>query len=271
MFKYKELSVDDSLKFSVNKLWIFETSDNKAIEETKTIVPNGCFNIGFVTGRGAVVGTSREVVELTQGIFFCGQATQSVTVDLMPETKVIMVQLFAWAASMFTDFEMVQCRNKIIPISFINKDFEREAGDIDRSDENIILKFLHERFNSFLHQNEHTLLVHQCCINIMRNNGRGSIRDLSLELACSSRHMQILFLRYIGLSPKEFSIIIKMRNTIDGIAYPSSTINGSLTSIALDNDFYDQAHFINAFKSIVNTPPKKFIPSRYILAFKNKN
>ncbi|HUW93716.1 MAG TPA: DUF6597 domain-containing transcriptional factor [Bacteroidales bacterium] len=271
MFEYKELSVNASLKFSINKLWIFENSDNKAIEANKTIVPNGCFNIAFITGRGAVVAFNKEVVELKQGIYFCGQATQSVTVDLLPETKVIMVQLFPWSASMFTDFDMVECRNKIIPINYINKDFEREAGDINQGDENIILKFLDDRFNRYLYKNDHTLLVHQSCAIIMKNNGRGTIKDLSKQLKCSSRHLQILFLRYVGLSPKEFSIIIKMRNTIDGIAYPSSTINSSMTSLALDNDFYDQAHFNNAFKAIVNTPPKKFIPSRYILAFKNKN
>lgn len=271
MFEYKELSVNDSLNFSINKLWIFENHDTNAIEANKTIVPNGCFNIAFITGSGAVVTFKKEVIKLKQGLYFCGQATQSVPVDILPETKVIMVQLFPWSLSMFTNYDMVQCRNKIIPISYINKDFEHEAGAIDQGDENIILKFLDDRYNSHLHKNEHTLLVHQSCAIIMKNNGRGTIKDLSRQLNCSSRYLQILFLRYIGLSPKEFSIIIKMRNTVDGIAYPSSAINSSLTSLALDNDFYDQAHFNNAFKAIVNTPPKKFIPSRYLLAYKKKN
>jgi len=270
MFEYNELSVNDSLKFSINKLWVFENRDNNAIEANKAIVPNGCFNIAFITGRGAEIAFNKEVEELKQGIYFCGQATHSVAVDLLPQTKVIMVQLFPWTLSMFTDYDMVQCRNKVLPINYINKDFESEAVAIDQGDENIILKFLQDRFNNFLHKNEHTYLVHQSCVVIMKNNGRGSIRDLSTQLGCSTRHLQILFLRYIGLSPKEFSIIIKMRNTIDRIAFPSTAINSSLTSLALDNDFYDQSHFNNAFKAIVNTPPKKFIPSRYILAFKNK-
>jgi len=62
-----------------------------------------------------------------------------------------------------------------------------------------------------------------------------------------------------------------MRNTIDSIAYPSSAFSSSLTSLALDNDFYDKSHFNNAFKAIINTAQKKFIPSSYILAFKNRN
>ncbi len=56
----------------------------------------------------------------------------------------------------------------------------------------------------------------------MKNNGIDSIKDLCVQLNCSSRHLQKIFLKYIGLSPKEFSIIIKLRNAIDEIAYPSS-------------------------------------------------
>lgn len=271
MFEYKELSVNDSLKFSINKLWIFINHDTQAIEANKTIVPNGFFNIAFITGKGALVTFNKEVVELKQGIYFCGQATQSVGVDILPETKVIMVQLFPWSASMFTDFDMKECRNKIIPINRINKDFESGAITVSQGEENEVLDFLNGRFNDFLAKNEHTALVHESCVLIMKNGGQGSITDLSRQLNCSSRHLQILFLKHLGLSPKEFSIIIKMRNAIDGIAYPPASIDRSLTSLALDNDFYDQAHFNNSFKNIIKTQPRKFIPSRYILAFKKKD
>lgn len=271
MFEYKELGVNDSLKFSINKLWIFINHDTQAIEANKTIVPNGFFNIAFITGKGALVTFDKEVVELKQGIYFCGQATQSVRVDIFPSTKVIMVQLFPWTASMFSDFNMKECRNKIVPINRINKDFEREACTISRDNEENIKDFLHVWFNDFLAKNEHSALVYESCVLIMKNGGQGSINDLSHQLNCSSRHLQILFLRYIGLSPKEFSIIIKMRNAIEGIAYPSAAAENSLTSLALDNDFYDQAHFNNSFKNIIKTQPGKFNPSRYILAFKKKN
>ena len=165
MFEYKELSVTDSLKFSINKLWIFINHDTKAIEANKTIVPNGFFNIAFITGKGALVAFNKEVLELKQGIYFCGQATQSVSVDILPATKVIMVQIFPWSASMFTDFDMKECRNKIVPIHSINKDFECEANDIDHTDEQTILHFLHERFKSFLAKRTHCFSPRKLLIN----------------------------------------------------------------------------------------------------------
>ena len=221
-------------------------------------------------GREFLPDLASRVIELKEGIYFCGQATQSVTIEILPDTKLNMVQIFPWTASMFGNYDMNLCTNNVIPFRNINQDFEYEAGKIDKNDEYRISSFLHDQFNNFIIKNEHTLLLHNSCSIIMKNNGVGSIKDLCIQLNCSSRHLQKLFLKYIGLSPKEFSIIIKLRNAIDGIAYPSSSINNSLTSLALDNDFYDQSHFNNIFKTIVKTPPKKFIPSRFILAFKKK-
>jgi AraC-like DNA-binding protein len=271
MFTYKELYVSESLSFFINKIWVLETSGTKDLDGNKTLVPNGCFNIAFITGQGVTAKWGKDVIDLNKGIYFCGQATQSVDIEILPGTKVNMVQIFPWTVSMFTDFNMKLCRNKIIPINYINKDFEREAKEINHSDENHIMDFLDNRLKSFLIKKEHSLLVHKSCVIIMKTMGQCSIKDLSSQLGCSSRHLQILFLKYIGLSPKEFSIIIKLRNAIDGIAFPSASKCRSMTCLALDNDFYDQAHFNNTFKTIVKTLPGKFTPSGFILAFKKKN
>lgn len=268
MFTYKEVYVRESLAFFINKIWVLETNATKDLDGNKTLVPNGCFNIAFITGQGVTAKFGKDVIDLKKGIYFCGQATHSVDIVILPGTKVNMVQVFPWTISMFTEFNMKLCRNKIIPINYINKDFEREANEINHGDENLIMDFLDNRFNCFLIKNEHSLLVHQSCLIIMKTMGQCSIRDLSRQLSCSSRHLQILFLKYIGLSPKELSIIIKLRNAIDGIAFPSSSENKSMTTLALDNDFYDQSHFNNTFKTIVKTLPGKFTPSGFILAIK---
>jgi len=270
MFTYKEVYVRESLSFLINKIWVLETNGAKDPDGNKTLVPNGCFNIAFITGQGVTAKWGKDVIDLKKGIYFCGQATQSVDIVILPGTKVNMVQIFPWTISMFTDFNMKLCRNKIIPINYINKDFECEANEINHGDENQIMDFLDNRFKCFLIKNEHSLLVHQSCVIIMKTRGQCSIEDLSRQLGCSSRHLQILFLRYIGLSPKEFSIIIKLRNAIDGIAFPSPSETRSMTSLALDNDFYDQSHFNNTFKTIVKTLPGKFTSSGFILAFKKK-
>ena len=270
MLTYKELYVEGYLSFCISKLWILENTNDEGVCANKTLVPNGCFNIAFINGQGVLATFGDRVIELKEGIYFCGQATHSVAIEIMPGTKLNMIQVFPWTASMFIDCEMNLCTNNVIPFKEINSDFEYAAGKINKHNEYEVLSFLQDQFKSFIFKNGHTLLLHESCSIIMKNNGIDSIKDLSIQLNCSSRHLEKIFLKYIGLSPKEFSIIIKLRKAIDEIAYPPSSINNSLTSLALDNDFYDQSHFNNIFKTIVKTPPGKFIPSSFVLAFKKK-
>jgi len=270
MLTYKELYVEGVLSFCISKLWVLENPDTDGACENKTLVPNGCFNIAFINGKGVLATFGDRVIVLNKGIYFCGQATYSVPIEIIPGTKLNMIQVFPWTASMFIDCEMSLCTNNVIPFKEINSGFEYEAGKINRNDEYEVLSFLQDQFSNFIFKNRHTLLLHDSCSIIMKNNGIDSIKDLCLRLSCSSRHLEKIFMKYIGLSPKEFSIIIKLRKAIDEIAYPPSSINNSLTSLALDNNFYDQSHFNNIFKTIVKTPPGKFKPSKFILAFKKK-
>ena len=271
MFKYKEFIINESLAYYIKKIWILDNLSNPLPENNRTIVPNGCFNIAFIAGQGAIVYIDQKPLRLNQGIYFCGQATQSVIVDILPATKVNMVQLFPWAISMFTNYDMRLCKRKIIPLKNINEEFENGASLLNTFDENQILAYLHNQFTDFLFKNEHTLLLYKACISIINSHGGVSIKKLSEQLGCSTRYLQKLFLQYVGLTPKEFSIIIKLRNAIDLLAYPSSKANSSLTQLAMDSNFYDQAHFINTFKTIVRTLPGKFIPSEFLLANKKKN
>ncbi len=267
MYIYNELSVNDSLVYYIKRIWIFDNHTISLSVTKKTIVPNGCFNIAFITGQGSVVYIDKKPLRLNAGYYFCGQATKSVIVDILPATKINTVQLFPWVMSMLTDSDMKLCRDRIIPLKTINKAFENEASGLNLFDENQLLDFL-DHFTDFLFKNEHTLVIYNACIGIINSNGSVSIKNLSEQLGCSPRYLQKLFLQYIGLRPKEFSIIIKLRNAIELMAYPSPAANPSLTQLAMDSNFYDQAHFINTFKNIVRTLPGKFIPSGFILANK---
>ena len=62
-------------------------------------------------------------------------------------------------------------------------------------------------------------------------------------------------------------MILKLRYAVDDLAYPADDAI-HLTRLALVHGFYDQAHFIHSFRTIVNTSPGKFHPPDYVLAFK---
>jgi hypothetical protein len=72
----------------------------------------------------------------------------------------------------------------------------------------------------------------------------------------SDRHIRRLFENYIGIPPKLFNSIIRHQMTLKLL-----NINpfGDLTSIALEQRYYDQSHFIKEFKRFQACTPSSFL------------
>ena len=90
---------------------------------------------------------------------------------------------------------------------------------------------------------------------ILQSQGQMSIAKVSEALGVSRQRLHKVFKESVGLSPKEFARVTRLRQTIDSF-YQSS--NTSLTQLALEANYFDQAHFIHDFKSILNMTPKAF-------------
>lgn len=78
-----------------------------------------------------------------------------------------------------------------------------------------------------------------------------------LAQACgiSERELQRRFKQYVGISPRVYQRIMKL-NKIKTTLSDGEFDN--LTQIALDNGYYDQAHFIRDFKSFMQRTPKQY-------------
>jgi AraC-like DNA-binding protein len=81
--------------------------------------------------------------------------------------------------------------------------------------------------------------------------------DAVASVACmSGRQLDRLFVKRIGISPKQFMRVRKMNFAIS-LMKAKKKIN--LTELALEAGYYDQSHFTNDFKEITGLLPKQFI------------
>lgn len=98
------------------------------------------------------------------------------------------------------------------------------------------------------------------------NSGHLEITELSKRLGVSDRTIRNHFYNCIGCSPKEYFRIVKLKQ----IAYQLKHSESSLTDIAYDNNYFDQAHFIREVKGITGQSPnqlRKEIPNFRFLQF----
>lgn len=86
-----------------------------------------------------------------------------------------------------------------------------------------------------------------------------NVNEVANEINVSSVTLRNLFRHKIGLSPKEFIRLNRIRKALT----PINTKN--LTSLALDLGYFDQSHFIHEFKSCFGLTPKQYYNNKTLV------
>ena len=92
--------------------------------------------------------------------------------------------------------------------------------------------------------------------------GQLTVEDLSRKVNISQRQLGRRFNQTVGLSPKEFSRVTRFIHSLTHLKkYPLL----SLTEIAYESGYYDQAHFIHDYKSYSGLTPGELVANTSIL------
>ncbi|TGK40349.1 helix-turn-helix domain-containing protein [Leptospira andrefontaineae] len=111
-----------------------------------------------------------------------------------------------------------------------------------------------EKFrNLFTLKEEKEKFLPEAVLKIKSSFGEIGIKGLAEDLGVSQSSLERGFKSRIGLSPKEYAGLIRFRNIFR--FYNSSS---SLTELALEAGYYDQAHFIREFKKKTGVSPKQW-------------
>jgi len=80
-----------------------------------------------------------------------------------------------------------------------------------------------------------------------------NVNNISKKNKISRQYVNKLFLKHVGKTPSEFYKIHRFRKVVE--EYRDTQ---SLTDLAYQKLFYDQSHFIRAFKTVTNNKPSSF-------------
>jgi AraC-like DNA-binding protein len=90
---------------------------------------------------------------------------------------------------------------------------------------------------------------------VMRNRSIVRVEQLCEETGLSIRQLQRLFQRYVGVTPKWVIRRFRLQEAAERIERDGAT---SLTDLALQLGYFDQAHFIKDFKAVLGQPPAAY-------------
>ena len=119
------------------------------------------------------------------------------------------------------------------------------------------IKFVEKLLRSRLVHGVNDELVTTAVELIKEHSGNIKITRLAQKLNISQSQLEKRFRRIVGASPKKFASIVRIRHVMTlGRDYIS------MTQLALEAGYFDQAHFIKAFKSFTGVTPEKYFKEK---------
>jgi AraC-like DNA-binding protein len=84
----------------------------------------------------------------------------------------------------------------------------------------------------------------------------GQVGGVARELAVSERQLRNLFAEGVGLSPKHYARINRVRTVLDHAA------TRSWAELAATTGYYDQSHMTSDFRTLMGVPPRSYFTGR---------
>lgn len=239
---YKKIKPCKELEPFIHFYW--ELKGNEIESRWERVFPDGC--AGVLTNLGNTCLTDNGSVSIEFGKTYVVGAMNSFKDSFIDnDTHLLGVCL---KPATFANFYSYASQNELT-----NGTIEFEKSNSFNVDKTLVNTFNYfDYFFSERIKSKNNQL--QSVVNdIHSTNGQISIVELSKRNFTTVRQLERNFKKYIGLSPKEYSNIIRFQNALSIIK--NSNQNRSLLDIAFECGYYDHSHLTNEIKRNTGLSP----------------
>lgn len=251
---YREIPPPTSLAEVVECFWTRRSAGSITSPVSSLVLPDGCtdiiFNFGDPPGpglgdrrflRGYVVGTMSRAIEVSRtgavdlfGIRFRPGAGPRLFGIHAEEIVDLAVPLQAVNSTGCLLVERLAEMNPGARIAEMSRRLTTWAGTLDGVVDS---------------------RVAAACRSIHNRSGDVSIGRLARSVELSSRHLERLFLRDIGIPPKKAARVARLQKAAEKVR---SRADWSLSRVALNVGYCDQAHMSREFSEMAGSTPSEY-------------
>ena len=237
--------------------WTLE-SPKEENPQRQSIVPDGFIEMIFHYGDAY-----KQYIEIGNCIiqpicFVIGQLTRPLEIEPTGEIGIFSIRFYPEGFLPFATIPIKEMENTAVSlVKLFSKDKHEIEQKILRADStseriNHIEAFLLSRL---AYAKNIDRIIKSTIDTILTPNGQLSVAELSKQTNINRRQLERKFSSAIGLSPKQLSKIIRLQTTLKMLINKKFT---SLTALAYEGEYYDQAHFIKDFREFTGLTPKEF-------------
>lgn len=254
---YQTFEPSEKLKSVVKCYWTLE-SPKEMKTQRQTIVADGCMEMIFHYGD-----FYRQYLDKVKSIiqpraFVIGQLSQPLEIEPTGVTGIFSVRFHPGGFLPFTTTPLKELENTALDLEKLfaasGAQLEQKILNAASTEERMhhIESFL---LNRLTDTETIDRVIKSTVETILTANGQLSVTELAEQINLSRRQLERKFSSSIGLSPKQLSKTVRLQATLKMLLNKEFT---SLTSLAYEGEYYDQAHFIKDFKEFTGITPKEF-------------
>jgi hypothetical protein len=224
------------------------------------IVPDGCIEMIFILGKDVKRYTSEDEFIIQPRAMVLGQITKSFFIQPTGYVNTFAVRFYPYGFATFAATSIKNLANKETPINLLFGDgpaSQLEHKIISAANTKQRIEIV-EKF--FLDKLKDTTtidgIVKATVDSIIQTEGSESINSILKNDLSKRRQLERKFFNQVGLSPKQLGKVIRLQTALKMLLHQEYE---SLTKIAYDSKYYDQAHFIKDFKEFTGANPKDFL------------
>ncbi len=262
--KYETYQPHADLDSLVKCYWTLEVPPEAASEKQR-IIPDGCIEMIFVLGDDIRRYTGDDTFIIQPRAMILGQISEPFFVEPTGAVHSFAVRFYPYGLFGFLAVPLVGLANRETPINdlfgehagtSLAKDIGAAADTKERID--IIEHFLLRRLAEDTVIDE---VVRSTIDTLFLTNGSAQIKSILDGGPAQRRQLERKFVNQVGTSPKQLGKVIRMQTALKMLLNQEPT---SLTEIAYESAYYDQAHFIKDFKEFTGLSPGAFLDDKHM-------
>jgi AraC-like DNA-binding protein len=247
---YTEHAPPVSLREYVECFWTRGASN--ARNDLYLVLPDGGMDI--VLGyRSAEVGAPPDLA------FAVGTMTRALAIDGADPTGWVGVRFWPGRALPFLGMPASELTDLRVDMADVWPDRVAELQSMRAADPSALLaafqRLLEDRLRGSLPIDD---TVDEAVRAILRARGNLSIGSLALALGVTRQHLARRFAAYVGVSPKMFARVARVRRAI---AKARVAAHVDWAALAVDAGYYDQSHLAGEVRELTGRSPSEWLAS----------
>lgn len=262
---YQTFQPHSDLKSVVKCFWTLEVPAEESSQRQR-ILPDGCIELIFMLGDDVKRIISENEFIVQPRTMVIGQITGPFLIEPTGYVHSFAVRFYPYGFANFVPVPIKNLANKETPAAALfgetaSKELEQKI--IQATDTPGRIKIAEDFLLDKL-KNKATIdhIVKSTIDIIFSTKGSAAVHTILKGDLSKRRQLERKFLQQVGMSPKQLCKVIRLQTALKMLLHPQGE---SLTEIAYESEYYDQAHFTKDFQEFTGTNPKDFLSDKTMM------